>query len=235
MLLCGIPTETGRAIGAMNTESTSVHRSTLSILSVTAAAVLALAACSPDEPLTSEDDTDQVEDTPTPETEDETDNEDTTDTETPEQEPTEDETTDEAESPEASGEHPVYQAIEAATAEYPDGVITDFDDESHENGYIEITVIDGDTEWELHIDTENDFAIDNTQEEPADADDVAEAEAVEVDIIEALQTAEDEADAEPYEGSLDTEAGTVVWEFEMSNNLDVYVDVATGEVVGTDQ
>lgn len=189
-----------------------VQRSTFSILSVTAAAVLALAACSPDDgsdQITSEQDDTQVEDTPSPETEDET-------------------TPDVDVEDEATGDHPVYQALEAAMAEYPDGVVTDFD---HENSYIEVTVIDGETEWDLDIDA--DGTISNTQEEPADADDIAEAEAVEVDIVEALQTAESETGAAPRDGSLDTEAGSIVWEFEMDNGTDVYIDVATGEVVGT--
>lgn len=211
----------------MNTESTSpVHRSALSILSVSAAAALALAACAPDDAITSDEETDQVEDTPAPETE-ETDDA----TEPAGDEQTEEEATDN-QAPEASGDHPVYQAIETVLAEYSGGVITEFEDNANDGGYIEVFVYDGSTEWELEVDSET-FEIIDTEDDGIDADDEAEAQAVEIEISEALQTAEAESGAEPEDGELDTEDGTVVWQFEMTNDMEVYVDVATGEVVRT--
>ena len=115
--------------------------------------------------------------------------------------------------------------------EYPGGVITEFEDEG---GYIEVFVYDGSTEWELEVDSET-FEIIDTEDDGIDSDDEAEAQAVEIDIAEALQTAEAESGGEPKDAELDTEDGTVVWEFEMTNDVEVYVDVSNGEVVKVDQ
>ncbi len=193
---------------------------------MSAAAALALAACAPDEDLP-DDEPDQVEDSPAPEPEEETDDA----TESDEDEQTEEETTDD-QAPEASGDHPVYRAIETVLAEYSGGVITEFEDNTNDGGYIEVFVYDGSTEWELEVDVET-FEIIDTEDDGIDADDEEKALAVEIEIAEALQTAEAESGAEPQEGELDTEDGTVVWQFEMTNDTEVYVDVATGEVVRT--
>ncbi|MVT26180.1 hypothetical protein GNZ21_07385 [Nesterenkonia alkaliphila] len=219
--------------GPMSTEHiiqstrSPLHRSAFGILSVTAAAAMTLAACAPDDemPEDGEDVTPgQNEDSPEPEfepTEEET------------EEATDDAGTgDDTDTPEAGGDHPVYQAIEAALAEYPDGVITEFEDNTDEDGYVEVFVYDGSTEWELEVDSET-FEIIDTEDDGIDADDEENAQAVQIDIAEALQTAESESGGEPKDGELDTEDGTVVWEFEMTNDAEVYVDVTTGEVVRT--
>lgn len=209
----------------MSTENTiksnrsPLHRSALGVLSVTAAAALALAACAPDEdmPEGGEDITPgQNEDSPEPEFED---------TEDDAAEPEDD-----TDTPETGGDHPVYQAIETVLAEYPDGVITEFEDNTGEDGYVEVFVYDGSTEWELEVDSQT-FEIIDTEDDGIDADDEEKAQAVQTDITEALQTAESESDGEPKDGELDTEDGTVVWEFEMANGVEVYVDVTTGEVI----
>ena len=148
-------------------------------------------------------------------------------TEGAEEEPTEDAGAD------AAGDHPVYQAIETVLNEYPDGVITEFEDNTDDGGYVEVFVYDGSTEWELEVDSET-FDIIDTEDDGIDADDEEEAQAVEIDIADALQTAEEESGGQPHEGELDTEDGTVVWEFEMDNDVEVYVDVATGDVVKVD-
>ncbi|WP_191089997.1 PepSY domain-containing protein [Nesterenkonia ebinurensis] len=226
----------------MSTENTiannrsPLRRSTFGILSVTAAAALALAACAPDEELPNDGEEitpGQEEDSPEAEqTDDAADEtaeepaEDTTDDQTAEDEPTEED----AEQPEAGGDHQVYQAIETVLAEYPDGVITEFEDNTAEDGYVEVFVYDGTTEWELEVDSET-FDIIDTEDDGIDDDDEQMAQAVEIEIAEALQTAEAESGGEPKDGELDTEDGTVVWEFEMTNDVEVYVDVATGEVV----
>ncbi len=219
---------------------------------MTAAAALALSACAPEDDSPAADDTAQVEDSPSPETEEaetdtdtETDQTDEATDEGTETDDATDERTEETETDEAtdeptedagtdaSGDHPVYQAIDAALAEYPDGVITEFEDNTDDDGYVEVYVYDGSTEWELEVDSET-FEIIDTEDDGIDADDEQEAQAVEIDITEALQTAEDESGGQPHEGELDTENGTVVWEFEMDNDVDVDVDVATGDVVTVD-
>ncbi|NLS10971.1 hypothetical protein HGQ17_13395 [Nesterenkonia sp. MY13] len=223
-----------------------IFRSTTSILSISAAAALALAACAPDDAVEDEDatqeDTAQDDQTQDDQQDDSVEAEDTSDdadTDAPEvdgaadDDATAEEDTTEDDAAEASGDHPVYQALEAALAEYPDGVITEFEDNTNDGGYVEVFVYDGSTEWELEVDSET-LEIIDTEDDGIDSDDEQEAQAVEIDIAEALQTAEEESGAEPKDGELNTEGGTVVWEFEMTNDVEVYVDVATGEVVKTD-
>ena len=195
----------------------------LGILSVTAAAALALAACAPnDTEQTTDDGAAEVQGSPTPE-------------ESPTDAATENTATDEATDDAAAGatgDHPVYQAIDAALAEYPDGVVTEFEDNTDDDGYVEVFVYDGKTEWELEIDSQS-FEIIHSEDDGIDGDDRDEAEAVEIEIAEAIQTAESEGGAEPYQGELNTEDGTVVWEIELTNGAEIYVDVATGDVVRT--
>ncbi|MDR5711634.1 PepSY domain-containing protein [Nesterenkonia flava] len=228
---------------------TTTKRTAPALLSVTAAAALALSACAP-ENTTDQDQNDQANDTDaqtetgtdttptddaaedTPGAADETPADDQTDEATTD-EPTDEATDDATDDPQAGGEHHVYQAIEAALEEYPDGVITEFQDNTDDDGYVEIFVYDGETEWELEVDSES-FQIIDTEDDGIDDDDREKAEAVEIEIAEAIQTAEDEAGAEPYQGELDTEDGTVVWEIELTNGTEVYVDVATGDVVKVD-
>lgn len=200
----------------------------LGILSVTAAA-LALAACAPDDAQqTTNDGAAEVQDSPSPE-------ESPAGEESPTDAATEDTATDEATDDAAvgaTGDHPVYQAIDAALEEYPDGVVTEFEDNTDDDGYVEVFVYDGQTEWELEIDSQS-FEIIHSEDDGIDEDDRDEAEAVEIEIAEAIQTAESEGGAEPYQGELDTEDGTVVWEIELTNGAEIYVDVATGDVVRT--
>lgn len=202
---------------------------------MTAAAALALSACAPEDDSPTTEDTAQVEDSPAPETEETT--TETDETDSPEDTDDAAEETEDADAEDTgadtAGEHPVYQAIDAALAEYPDGVVTEFEDNTDEDGYVEVFIYDGSTEWELEVDSET-FEIIDTEDDGIDADDEQEAQAVEIDIAEALRTAEEESGGSPKDGELDTESGAVVWEFEMDNDVEVYVDAATGEVVRVD-
>lgn len=207
--------------------SHSYRRSAITLVSAAAAASLVLASCAPDD-----DDDDSTEPneaetvTVTAEpTEDATD--DTTDDATGAESTDEAEATETAEATEASGDHAVFTALEAVQAEYPDATIIDFE---YEGGSVDVHIIEGDTEWELTVDPDTED-ITSTDEESADSDDLQKVEDASVDIIDALRTAVDETGADPDEGSLDTESGTVVWEFEMSDGTDIYIDAATGDVV----
>lgn len=209
------------------------RRTSLTMISVAAAAALALAACAPDdtaeEPAEDQADdqaVDETEDTATEDSETEAPEEDET---TEEASPTEEETEEGGDDAGTSDEHPVFGAIDAAEQEYPDGVVTEFD---HEGSYVEVYVVEGDTEWELDIDAET-LEVISTDQDSVDSDDRQEVEAIGIDITEALQTAVDESGAQPHDAELDSEGGTVVWEFEMDNGSEVYVDVATGEVTRT--
>ncbi|WP_022872373.1 PepSY domain-containing protein [Nesterenkonia alba] len=207
---------------------------TAGLISVATAAALALAACGSDD--TTEDTTEPApQDTteapePTEAEEEESpgvaEPDETEDAEATDQTPDAEEAT----SDQQAGDQPVYQALATVQEEYPDGVIIDFDTEGN---HIEFSVFDGNTEWEVDVDAET-FEIIDTRQEGLDADDEQEALAVETDFGEALATAEAEGGAEPQEGDLDTEDGVVVWQIELSNDTEVSVDVATGEVVRVD-
>lgn len=197
------------------------------MVSAAAAASLVLASCAPDDDdddATEPNEAETVTVTAEP-TEDATD--DTTDDATGAESTDEAEATETAEATEASGDHAVFTALEAVQAEYPDATIIDFE---YEGGSVDVHIIEGDTEWELTVDPDTED-ITSTDEESADSDDLQKVEDASVDIIDALRTAVDETGADPDEGSLDTESGTVVWEFEMSDGTDIYIDAATGDVV----
>lgn len=127
-------------------------------------------------------------------------------------------------------DEPLFQAIDAALAEHPDGVVTELDTD---DDYYEIVVYEGQTEWELEVDRES-FEIIDAEEDGIDSDDQQRAEAVEIDIVEALTTAAEEGGAEVEQVELDTEGGAVIWEIELTNDVEVSVDVSTGEVRSTD-
>ncbi|MGO1193457.1 MAG: PepSY domain-containing protein [Nesterenkonia sp.] len=234
----------------MTIQTAPKHRKPMTLLSVAAVAALGLSACSPDDT----EDGGQAEDVQTQETSEETSEEtdqttaEATETVTEESTASEDAaTTDDTAGDDTAtadvtstadagsgGDHPVYQAVEAALAEYDGGVITQFEDNTDDDGYVEVYVYDGETEQELEVDSES-FEIINTEEDDIDGDDREEAEAVEIEISEAIQTAESEGGAEPTDGELDTEDGTVVWQIELDNDTEVYVDVTNGDVVTVDQ
>lgn len=203
------------------------------LLSVAAVGVLALSACGPDDAL----DTDGNGEPDSPVTVG-TENDDSqeeasaegADGETSETDDTEEADPEEGASDTDRPDEPLYDAVDAVLAEYPEGVITELDTD---DSYYEIFVYDGETEWELEVDRES-FEIIDTEDDGIDSDDQEKAEAVEIDFVEALVTAADEGGAIADEAELDTEDGTVVWEIVLTNDVEVYVDVVTGEVVKVD-
>ncbi|WP_158583068.1 PepSY domain-containing protein [Nesterenkonia natronophila] len=204
----------------MTNESHSpLSRSTFSVLSATAAAALALSACAPEEDFPEDEDAAQTEESPSPNSEE---NDDVQD----------EDATDDAGA--TDDDHSTYRAIQTTLDEYPDGIITEFEDSSHDGGHVKVHVYDGSTEWDLKVDSES-FEIVHTEDHGIHHDDEEKAQGVEIDIAEALETAEEESGGQPHEGELDTEDGIVVWDFEMDNDVEVYVDVATGEVVKVDE
>lgn len=211
----------------MTMQITRNSTSYLGLLSVTAAAAFTLSACAPEDAVQDEGgQAEDVQDSPTPNVEDSpTTNDSTEDTDV-----SAEETTDASGEPGTEGDHPVYQAVETVLNEYPGGIITEFDDEG---SYIEIFVYDGTTEWELDVDSST-FEIIDTEDDGIDDSDRQEAEAVGIEFADALRTAENEGTGDLDSGELDTEDGTVVYQIELTNDVEVYVDVISGEVVRVD-
>lgn len=192
---------------------------TAAALSVTAVAALALSACGPDDELNGEDAPEDV-------TVDPDDEQDQSDEQEDSQDGAE---AQDAQDGASSEDEALYEAVAAVLEEYPDGVFTEFDDEGD---YYEFFIYDGETEWELEVDAES-FEIIDVEDDGIDDDDRQEAEAVEVEFEDALRTAAEEGDAVPTDAELDTEDGAVIYEIELANDTEVYLDVASGEVVST--
>lgn len=219
----------------MNTDmNTALSSPKAALLSVAAVGALALSACGPDDAL--DTDGNGEPDSPVTVGTENGDSQEGSSAESADGEGSETDDTEEAgpEEEEASDtdrpDEPLYDAVDAVLAEYPDGVITELDTD---DSYYEIYVYDGETEWELEVDRES-FEIIDTEDDGLDSDDQEKAEAVEIDFVEALVTAADEGGAIADEADLDTEDGTVVWEISLTNDVEVYVDVATGEVMKVD-
>lgn len=200
-------------------------KSTSAITSAALISALSLSACAADDSDDNDDDpqptatvTETVEAEPTEETTDET-----TDSPAEETEPTDDTT----ESAEENNGDEVYEALDAVIEEYPDAVVLDFETES---SYYEFTIFEDGSEWELDVDRDN-YEISNTRESNIDSDDQRNAEAVEIELTEALRTASEEGDGAPEQADLDDDNGTVTWEIELDNGQEVYVDATTGDVV----
>lgn len=127
-------------------------------------------------------------------------------------------------------DEPLFQAIDAALAEHPEGVVTELDTD---DGHFEITVVEGTTQWDLEIERES-YEVVGSEQDDLDGDDQQEGDSIEIDIVEALTTASEEGGAEVEQAELDTEGGAVIWEIELTNDVEVSVDVSTGEVRSTD-
>lgn len=200
------------------------------VLSVTAAAALALSACGPDDELDGQDAPQDVTVDPDEDQEDadETEAEGQDDAEAGQDQEAETETEGQDDASGAEDEA-LYDAVAAVLQEYPDGVFTEYDDEG---SYYEFFVYDGETEWELEVDAES-FEIIDVEDDGIDDEDRQEAEAVEIEFEDALRTAAEEGGAVATEADLDTEDGMVVYEIELANDSEVSIDVATGDVVST--
>ncbi|MGC5615902.1 hypothetical protein [Georgenia sp. Z1491] len=122
-------------------------------------------------------------------------------------------------------------AVNAALEVAPEGdvVMVERDD----TGY-EVDVVDGSTLIDVTL--RADHSIVEQESDDVDDDTVAELETAELTIIDAITAAAEEGaisdDPMVEEIELDTEDGTVYWEFDHDEDdeVDVYVDAVTGEV-----
>lgn len=192
------------------------------LLSMAAVSTLALSACAGDElgaeGSTEDEDTAQTE---TAETDD-------TGTEDTSEEDAETQQTDET--LDGDGPQEPYGAVDTVMSEYPDAVVGEFDTDGFSYDF---TIYDGEVEWELEVDRDS-LEIIDTEQDDVDSDDQRKAESVEIEFSEALRTAAEEGDGIAAEADLDDDNGAVVWEINLDNGTEVYVDVATGEVVNVD-
>lgn len=114
-----------------------------------------------------------------------------------------------------------------------DIVFTDFDEEV---SYYEIEFYDPSEEHlvEVHV-SGNDLSV--TEEEvdgSPDSDKLDKIDAVSVNIIDAIHTAETEGESLTEEFQLDENDGAVVYEFDLQNDREFDISVVTGEIVDQD-
>ena len=158
-------------------------------VAIAAAAGLALSACTTDDDTAAEDPGTVV-----------------TTAEEPGDTPTETTVTTADTADQVEGEDPVFRAIDAVMAEYPDGVIVNIDREDDADSY-EMDVVQGEEVVNLQVDFDGTLREDDRE---GDDDDVANAQASTVSATDAINEALelhpegllDELDLEDEDGSL---------------------------------
>lgn len=125
-----------------------------------------------------------------------------------------------------------FAAVELATTEITGGqvIALDWDDDGHWT----VDLISGDTEHEVKTNAEGTEILEQEQDS-VDREDAERLTEVQVSLEDAVRTAMGEAEGDFDAVDLDTQGGAVVWEVEIDtpdgNDVSVYVDVATGEVL----
>lgn len=122
------------------------------------------------------------------------------------------ETTSDAEG--ASGDDPVFSAIEAVLADYADGIIVDIDRDDDGSHY-DVDVVAGDEIIELEVTTDGDITED---EREGDDDDIQEAQQATVTASEAIEEALSQNDeAVLDEAQLDEDDDQLTWEIDLDD------------------
>lgn len=129
---------------------------------------------------------------------------------------------------------PVFGAIEAVLAEYPEGVITAIDRDDDDN-YYEIDVVDGEELVELEVDEAGDVVED--ERDDGDDDDIQYAAEATVTVEEAITTALDGRENQTVDDvELEEDDGTLRWEIDLDDEQgedadEVHVDARTGDPI----
>ncbi|SRR5690625_4294602 len=148
--------------------------------------------------------------------------------------PTGEPTTDaDAVPPAGADESGVFAAIELAEAELG-GTAFEVDREDSPAGW-EITVAVDNREVDVDVDQSGTEVLRTDDGDDLDDDDRAALDSAQVTLTDAIRTALDEAGGTLDDVTLDEEDGTVAWEVGLDDDVDVYVDVATGEVLRVDR
>lgn len=131
----------------------------------------------------------------------------------------------------AAGDDVVASAVAAIAAAEQEAGGTAFELSSEDGGW-EVDVAVGDRYVEVRIGA--DGTVQGTDDEDdLDGGDRAGLDAASITLADAVQTAAAEGEGRLDGADLDDDGGTHAWEvqFENGNEYDVYVDVATGEVL----
>ncbi|MGB3954605.1 MAG: PepSY domain-containing protein [Brooklawnia sp.] len=121
-----------------------------------------------------------------------------------------------------------FAAVALAESEVPgsQAVGLDLDDD----GSWEVEVISGERKFEFDISADGRTVLER-EEDDADDDKVSKLAQVQVPITDAISTAMTQVAGQFDDAELDEEDGRVVWEVNLDDDVDVHVDVVTGEIV----
>ncbi|WP_394285335.1 PepSY domain-containing protein [Corynebacterium sp.] len=114
----------------------------------------------------------------------------------------------------AGGDDPVFDAIGAVTADYPDGIIISIDREDNTDAY-EVDVVQGDEVLELKVEEDGNVVEDDREH---DGEDISYAQDTTVSIEDAIQEAlEQHQDGFLDEAELDEDNGTLNWDISLDD------------------
>ena len=114
----------------------------------------------------------------------------------------------------AGGDDPVFDAIGAVMADYPDGIIISIDREDNTDAY-EVDVVQGDEVLELKVEEDGNVVEDDREH---DGEDISYAQDTTVSIEDAIQEAlEQQQDGFLDEAELDEDNGTLNWDISLDD------------------
>ena len=114
----------------------------------------------------------------------------------------------------AGGDDPVFDAIGAVMADYPDGIIISIDREDNTDAY-EVDVVQGDEVLELKVEEDGNVVEDDREH---DGEDISYAQDTTVSIEDAIQEAlEQHQDGFLDEAELDEDNGTLNWDISLDD------------------
>ena len=114
----------------------------------------------------------------------------------------------------AGGDDPVFDAIGAVMADYPDGIIISIDREDNTDAY-EVDVVQGDEVLELKVEEDGNVVEDDREH---DGEDISYAQDTTVSIEDAIQEAlEQHQDGFLDEAERDEDDGTLNWDISLDD------------------
>lgn len=114
----------------------------------------------------------------------------------------------------AGGDDPVFGAIDAVMADYPEGIIISIDREDDTDAY-EVDVVEGDEVFELKVEEDGNVVEDDREH---DGEDISYAQDTTVSITDAIQEAlEQHEDGFLDDAELDEDNGTLSWEISLDD------------------
>ena len=94
-----------------------------------------------------------------------------------------------------------------------------------------VTVVEGSDEQEVRVSQDLSTEVTETEQDDQDVDPAS----VEVSMADAIEAASADQDGTVTEVSLDEDDGTIAWQVEFDDEIDVDVDASSGDVIGVDR